>query len=208
MEGCLFRQPSFFYFCSSNTNNMKRLFIAIKIKPDEKLINLISNLKLKLRNENINWVNTGNIHLTLKFLGETGVAKIPEIEFAIENVCKKYSLFDIQISGLGIFGSKYQPKVLWCGINKNNSLEGIAEDIIDAMDKIGFIKDRQNFVPHLTLARIKHIENKTSLFNEVNKHKDTYFKNETINEIILFESILKKTGAEYSVISKFNLNEK
>jgi len=184
---------------------MKRLFIAIKIHPQNTLVNLVQSIKMKLKNEKINWINLNNFHLTLKFIGETSETKIVEIENKIEKICNLISPFNIQLSGIGIFGSTYNPKVIWCGTNNSIVLSNLANEVHCAMDKIGFPIDRQNFVPHITLARIKKIDNKNILLNEIKPFRSTLFQEVNVNELILFESILKKSGAEYYEISKFKL---
>lgn len=165
----------------------------------------MDNIKSKLTYENINWINPVNFHLTLKFIGETNDKKIIEIDKELKKISNLTSQFDIQLSGLGVFGSSYNPKIIWCGVNKSDQLKKLASDIHNAMDTIGFLKDRQNFVPHLTLARIKNIENKNILFNLIKLYEQTFIQNEILNEIIIFESVLKKNGAEYHEIFNYRL---
>lgn len=182
---------------------MKRTFIAIKIHPQKSLISFINRLKTKLYNGKINWINYENFHITLKFIGETGDAKIIEIDSELKKICNCNYAFDINLQGVGVFGSRYQPKVIWCGINKSDAMTNLAIRIHNAMEIIGFPKDRQNFVPHLTLARIKSINNKIILLNEIEEFKNTFFQKVVVNEFILFESILKETGAKYREINNY-----
>jgi 2'-5' RNA ligase len=60
---------------------MKRIFIAIKVTPEEFFLKMISALKTGLRDENIKWTDQDNIHLTLVFLGDTddGMIKVQGI---------------------------------------------------------------------------------------------------------------------------------
>lgn len=50
---------------------MKRLFIAIPLVAGPELMLLLKKLQTGLNYERIKWVNPAQIHLTLKFLGET-----------------------------------------------------------------------------------------------------------------------------------------
>ncbi|MFU8845056.1 MAG: 2'-5' RNA ligase family protein, partial [Bacteroidales bacterium] len=65
---------------------MKRLFAAIKVMPDEEFMRVFMTLKRDLKNEKIKWVDPENIHITLKFFGETPESKIPLINDVLSAV--------------------------------------------------------------------------------------------------------------------------
>lgn len=184
---------------------MKRLFIAIKINPEETLVNLYNLLNINTTHDKIKWVNINNIHITLKFLGETEENKTHEIITCINNVVKNISHLHFDISQIGIFGSNYQPKVIWLGIKNEENLINLATQIHNELENIGFNKDRQNFVPHLTLGRINYITDKKRFTSIIKKLNIQQIQSVEVNEIILYESILKKEGPVYTVIEKFKL---
>jgi 2'-5' RNA ligase len=184
---------------------MKRIFAAIKVHPSEALVSLIYKLKHALRNENIKWVETDNIHVTLKFFGETEDHKIPEITHQLTQVAIRHSAFKLKIKGTGIFGSAYQPRVIWFGINESKELQKLASDVLNSMDTLGWERDRQNFVPHLTAARIKYIDNKAKLKELVDGNKGLEIQEEKVEEFYLYESILRPQGPIYSILETFKL---
>lgn len=98
---------------------MKRLFLAIPIKTaDNDFIPLLEGLKRQLAHEKrINWVRPNNIHLTLKFIGDTPNDDIPKIIDGVGEMLKKHKNFTIDFNHTGIFGSRYAPRVLWLGMN-------------------------------------------------------------------------------------------
>jgi 2'-5' RNA ligase len=108
---------------------MKRLFAAIKIHPTARYISLFNEISSSLRHERIKWVEPENMHLTLKFFGETDENLIPAIKLATEESLKKSKPFSLNISNTGIFGSRYDPKVVWFGIEKNQELEMLANNL-------------------------------------------------------------------------------
>ncbi len=186
-------------------SNTKRLFAAIKIQPDSNFLELFENIKLNLKHEKIKWVETHNLHLTLKFFGETTADKILEISNAIESAVSDTETFLFDVEKTGIFGSKYQPKVIWAGIPNAEPIIQLENSIFKQVEKIGIYKDRQNFVPHLTLGRIKFLNDK-NLFQEIiSDFKEEYFQEVKVDSIYLFESILKKTGPKYNVTKEFKL---
>ena len=189
-----------------NPSTVKRLFIALPLPATALLQELLKQLSHQLSHEKINWVKTQNLHLTLKFLGPVSTEKIPEIISTTKDCVKPYLSFNLDFNKTGIFGSRYDPKVLWLGLKTpSETLLSLTNDLLNQLDAIGFKRDRQNFVPHLTLGRIKQLKQKP-LFQQVvqNIPQQSYLKAD-INEVILYESILHKTGPEYRVVERFGL---
>ncbi len=184
---------------------MKRLFVAVKIIPSTELLAIYNKIQHKLTNDKIRWVNPNNFHLTLKFLGDTYIDTIPIVISVIENTLSLKSSFDFDLKDLGIFGSRYNPRVIWVGIDRSDQLKDVGVSIIDSLDKAGFKNDRQNFVPHLTVARIKHISDKKRLNEIIEGYGDCYFQTVNINKVTLYESILTKEGPIYKEINNFML---
>jgi 2'-5' RNA ligase len=184
---------------------MKRIFLAIKIAPNDLLTNMIIKFKDNTLQDKIKWVNLDNIHITLKFFGETEENKIFEIVDNITNTIKDKKQFQIEISEIGIFGSKYKPQIIWLRIKRKKELTNLIEQINNNLENIGFIKDRQNIVPHITIGRINYITDK-KIFNATIKEINTpNIQSVNVNEILLFESILKKEGPVYNIIERFKL---
>ncbi len=185
---------------------MKRLFIAIKINPEEKLLNEYAKIKALLSHSGIKWVDPALFHFTIKFLGDTNEEKTDVLKNIMLNIAGNYEPFDIQLKGLGVFGSRYNPRVIWIGLHNTGILKKMTLDFIEELDKFGFKKDRQNIVPHLTIGRIKYIRDKYVLKNIVERYSETLFQTTNIENVILYESILKKSGPAYNELFKVKLN--
>lgn len=184
---------------------MKRLFASIKIKADSQFLALFEELKQGLRHEKIKWVEVDNLHLTLKFFGETHEDKVQEIVEALNSGIENHEKFSLKISTLGIFGSSYNPKLIWAGLQNTKPLLKLVTSVNKEIEKIGFFQDRQNFVPHLTLGRIKNLSDR-NLFQEIiSDYKEEYFQEVLVTEVYLFESTLTCEGPIYKVIKKFEL---
>lgn len=182
---------------------MKRLFAAIKVQPSEVFLSKYYQLQRSLKHEKIRWVDPGNMHITLKFFGETPEHHIPALKIALEEAVKNISPFIIEIKDMGVFGSSYKPKAIWFGIDPKNEIEALASSIFHELSQIGIDPDRQNFVPHLTLARMKFVEEKKIFQQVIDKHKTGLIQKEEVTEFHLFESILKPGGVEYRVVESF-----
>ncbi|MCF8369753.1 MAG: RNA 2',3'-cyclic phosphodiesterase [Bacteroidales bacterium] len=184
---------------------MKRIFAAIKVVPEEVISALYYSLFSQLKNERIKWVDLNNIHITLKFFGETPEELIPDITQLLKQISNRNTNFLIHFNKIGIFGSSYDPRVIWLGFDKNLKLENLGQEILSKMENLGFIRDRQNFVPHLTLGRIKYIQDKDAFNNAIRKQQQIKIPPRKIQEIHLIESILKPSGPEYISLESFKL---
>jgi 2'-5' RNA ligase len=185
---------------------MKRLFVAIKILPTEHFLAIYYQILKQFENESIKWVMPQNMHLTLKFFGETAEDRIPEIEGVLSSVFVNYRPFQFHIEGIGIFGSSYRPRVIWFGIHQGDDIKKMARDLHKKLEIVGFENDRQNFVPHLTVGRIKkELIHKRSFQQKIDPFNNQFIQDVKVNEVILFESILKPTGPVYKVVNCFKL---
>ena len=184
---------------------MKRVFAAIKFEPFDVLTEFHYRLKNTFKVEKIKWVELYNLHLTLKFFGETEEEIISAINHSFKNIAQKHKPFSIHFNKAGIFGSKYKPRVIWLGIEDNPELFDLARDIMSQMDQLGFISDRQNFVPHLTLGRIKFVVNKSLFFERFQQFKSFNSDPIKVEEFHLIESKLHSSGPEYDVLHSYLL---
>ncbi len=182
---------------------MKRLFAAIKITPDEPFLDQLRDLTISLSHEKIKWIEEKNIHVTLKFFGETEQTKISAINGILEKTASEISPFNFSLRKLGIFGSSYDPKVIWVGIDPFETLLRLMKDVHENLRSIGFEPDRQNLIPHLTLGRIKFLKDK-KLFRELLEKQGRLESAEmTAREFHLYESILRKEGPVYNSLMTF-----
>lgn len=182
----------------------KRLFAAIKIEPDDNFITLYSSLKKLWKGHKINWVPLNLMHITFHFFGDTEVRIIPDIIKQLMSAVSNISAFEIGISKLGIFGSSYKPRVIWMGIDPNENVKILSQNITDNLSNIGYIPDRQNFIPHLTIGRIKFIDDKQQFQKQLDEVKERFVQLSVADRLYLFESILSSEGPTYHIIETFH----
>lgn len=190
---------------------MKRLFAAIKISPDENFINIINDFRKNLNYEKIKWVEAENIHLTLKFFGETNENLIDNISDALKNSCTNNNKFSFTIKDTGIFGSSYKPRVIWFGIDNKKPIINLYDSInrnLKICSGFDFKQTRENFVPHLSIGRIKSLDDKKRFQKIIDKHSKDFIQKICVDKFYLFESILRREGPVYKVINEFELNNK
>ncbi len=184
---------------------MKRLFVAVKIEPDKNFIATYQALRKPLVLERIKWVEPQNMHLTLKFLGKTQDEQIPQLHDTLLAVASRHTEFELQLNKTGIFGSSYHPRVIWLGDDDSQEIRQLGEDMLNGLDAAGFPRDRQNFVPHLTLGRIKRINSKKQFQKTIDQFKATFALGVYVKEFLLYQSILKPEGPMYIALKKYKL---
>src|SRR5665648_1105256 len=134
-----------------------RAFIAIELPVDIKqnLRVLITSLKKGIESHEIKWVNPDNIHLTIKFLGETDILTIQKITDQINGISETLISPDLEIVRIGAFPDVLRPKVLWAGCSKNKELDNIFTRINSICSELNFPFENRSFSPHLTIGRLK-----------------------------------------------------
>jgi len=195
----------------SYSSEQIRSFIAIELPEEvrEGLVRLRNAIK---RDEHkfVKWVSPDGIHLTLKFLGNIPSKRVTEITEAIEKVTQEISPFHLEISGLGVFPSLRQTRVLWVGIGGAvYKLSKLQRNIDSALDVLGFAKEERPFVPHLTLARLRPGASTLERRNFGELVGSTIFEDKypiEVEAVSLMRSQLTPTGAFYTRLSAVGLN--
>ncbi len=179
-----------------------RLFIAIAI-PDEIRSAFAAFLKdFRDIAPKVKWVRAENLHVTLKFLGNTDIAKLEQIESALKAIRNSQPV-TLEFHGLGFFPGEKRPRVLWAGLDSSANLGPLAADIDRGMHQLGFPPEDRLFTPHLTLARFNPPGLPPKLSQAVMQHASRRLGSFIAREFHLIESKLKSTGAEYTTVQSF-----
>jgi RNA 2',3'-cyclic 3'-phosphodiesterase len=128
---------------------MLRLFVGIGFPPELKL-------RLSLLCSGIpgaRWVDPGNLHLTLRFIGEISEDVAADVDETLARLQARR--FDLQLAGTGVFGGD-RPRNLWVGIERNPELTTLRDKIELALTRAGLPPEPRKFAPHVTLARLQN----------------------------------------------------
>jgi len=190
---------------------LKRLFIAIDPEPAmlDTIFRLISNIKREYPIPGIRYTAPQNLHLTLQFLGDTDELLIPKIGTKLGKICQYFTQFDLEFAELGAFPSRRNPRILWLGVKNPQPVIALAKAII--LDS-GLVSepDQTQFSPHLTLGRVAEdargssSETFSRLFSKLGNFKAGSTR---IREVLLYQSVLKPDGPEYTVLSRHPLKK-
>lgn len=174
---------------------MIRAFVAVEIAPEtiDRIAAAIAELRTRIAG--IRWVAPSNFHLTLKFLGAIDSSKVEPIGAALVDALRPFPRCTINAKGLGVFPSARRPRVLWVGL-LGRELIALAEQVESALAPLGFGREEREFTPHLTIGRWRQGERADkTLEQELKRWRDFEFGTSQVGEVILFQSVLKSTGA-------------
>jgi 2'-5' RNA ligase len=182
-----------------------RCFVAVEM--DEAIQDQLESVQslFKKLGGKVGWCTRGQMHLTLKFLGEVAEDLIPKVVEVLRVAAGTVAPFEMTVEGVGAFPPTGQPRVLWVGVQECPPLSNLHERIEEEFIPLGFPREDRDFTPHLTLARIKERID-TQAFRKVIVQQQHFFAGtQRVEKVILFSSTLKPTGAVYSQIAELNL---
>jgi len=171
-----------------------RTFIAVELPLSTK--DYLAEIQKKLEKSDLSakWVHGKNLHITLKFLGETSEAQITEVKNLLKEVEDTFKAIEVQLAGFGFFPNERRPRVFFVRTTEEEKLKKIATLIEEKLEKFGFVKEGR-FRSHITLARIKAPKNITAFIEE--SKKNPLQGNFSVKYITLYKSTLTKTGPIY-----------
>lgn len=179
-----------------------RLFIAIEISPDvwAALASLLKEFRAIA--PQVKWVRAENMHITLKFLGETDNSKLTAVQTTLSAIRSSQPV-TLDFRGLGFFPNEKRAKVFWAGLKTSANLPSLAAEIDQAMHKLGVPLEDRPFTPHLTLARFQPPGLPPKLAAAAKESASRDFGSLVAHEFHLIESKLKPAGAEYTTVQSF-----
>jgi len=151
-------------------------------------------------------VEDENIHLTLRFLGNIPESLVDEIHNIMKAI--KFKAFTIHIKGLGCFPRITRPRVIWVGVSKgSDELKRIRNELERGLRRLGFKPEAEEFIPHITIARVKGSARIQSLIKVLNEYQDHDIGFMEVKSIRLKQSILTPRGPIYKTLKEVKAEE-
>ncbi|MFN2284536.1 MAG: RNA 2',3'-cyclic phosphodiesterase [Anaerolineae bacterium] len=188
-----------------------RTFIAIPLSPPviAKLGDVQRALRRTCPERAVSWVKPENIHLTLFFLGDILPERQAPVEAALSVVARNVRPFTFSVQGAGAFPNLNRPRVIWVGMEEpSGQLALLHRAVNEAMENVGFQPENRPFSPHLTLGRIRRRisrEDAHAVGDALQQIEVGHLGDVTVGELIFFRSVLKSSGAEYTSLAKFTI---
>jgi len=184
---------------------MKRIFIGLKVEQGENLRDMISAFKKELESDKIKWTYPDNIHITLAFLGDTLDDRISPLTTMLKDQCEGSGKFELTLKGAGVFRNMSDPRILWTGIEPSERLLQLNVGIINGLKNLDIKIEDRPFNPHLTIGRIKHINDRQTFKSLIEKFQDKILQVVPVNQVTLYESILLQAGPMYKPLAIISL---
>jgi 2'-5' RNA ligase len=160
--------------------------------------------ELKRAEADVRWVRPEGIHLTLKFLGTISGEELEKMATAVAPVISSWVPFELRIEGLGCFPSSRNPRIVWVGIGRGSGeASSLQKAIENQAAEAGFPPEGRAFKAHLTLGRVRSPKGKDALTQAIDNHRDVEIGSFWANEVYIFKSELKPSGAIYSKLRTF-----
>ncbi len=184
---------------------MPRAFIAIDISPNvrERLSSVQE--KLAATGARLRLADPPNIHVTMKFLGNVPEHRLEEIENAVRKAASVTAPYDIEARGLSAFPSTRYIRVIWAGVKKGREETLAIQQQLDRnLAELNF-RPEKDFVPHLTIARVKSGAARDKLAALLAEMSDVDFGRSRADAIELKQSKLTPKGPIYSTLKRVEL---
>lgn len=165
---------------------MNRLFLALKAQ-----LNDYGSLQSDfLSSTDGRWVADENLHITLCYFGDN--YSVDELLRTLPQVVEK--LEPLTLTSLGYFENNH---ILYAKV-KSKELEKLHDSICTLFS----LPNKELFIPHVTLIRIKDFHNKKAFRQMLKKYKGQKLgRTDTTFELI--NSHLSPDGARYESIKRF-----
>lgn len=172
-----------------------RIFIAIEF---EEISDYLKHLQGKVPEAKMTFPK--QFHLTLKFLGEVADDKVGGIKEKLKAV--KFEQFKLKLGKIGVFPNEKFIRVVWVGLEDGGNANKLQQQIENSLE--GMFEKDNRFHPHITLARIKFVEEeKKQEFVDAVKKIEVEQKEVEIKSFKLIKSTLTKQGPIYEDLEVF-----
>jgi 2'-5' RNA ligase len=174
-----------------------RAFVAIR--PPDTVLDEIDALSRSLDLGSARRTTRDQWHVTLQFLGNHG--DVDAVADALTGLRARAGR--TRLGGLGAFPSNKRARVVWLGLVHGAELFGaLAREVGERLTPLGHVPEARAYHAHLTLARLRTpADMRTALALDAPAVGDAWI----VDEVLVYESRLRRTGAEYVPVASVPL---
>ncbi len=177
---------------------MPRAFLGLPVNPD--LAELVHLAQREI--PGVRWISPPNLHVTVIFLGSQTTELLAAIARSLHDVpCPRV---ETTVTGVSVLPSERRPRVLALDLELTRATTHLVDRTRAAVGQHGVEMTTRPFRPHLTVARLKP-STRTHLTTLRDLLQDTLAQPFKCEQLNLYESMTRSTGAEYHVLHAFQL---
>ncbi|MFW6457776.1 MAG: RNA 2',3'-cyclic phosphodiesterase [Planctomycetota bacterium] len=184
-----------------------RTFVAIEMDEDcrRNLATAVEQMEHVV--ETVKWVDPESAHLTLKFIGQLDEDDVPRAVATLQQAADDSRPFIMNISGISAFPSEENPRVIYAPIEEDDDILIQLANDVDARlaDNLGVDRDERDFIPHITLGRLKKGKTCPPVKELAREAGKSNFGRVEVNEMVLMKSDLTPRGAVYTPLDRIAL---
>lgn len=174
-----------------------RLFVALRLP--ETVIDTLLDLEGGV--DGARWQDEGQLHLTLRFVGEVEARQADDLAEALASV--HAAPFELALRGVGHFESRGRPHTLWAGLAPSEPLAALVRRVESACRRAALQPESRKFHPHITLARLNAASGPLLPF--LKAHSALKSAPWRVEAFDLMESTLDPAGALYETVRRYRL---
>lgn len=185
--------------------HVARVFFAVDFSATmkEALGEYVALLKKKAKSHSVRWTKRENFHITLQFLAEIQTEHIQPLLDQVRCEVATIKPTAFQLRGISLFPSRYRPRVIVAELFPTEELTKLSGLIGQGIKAMGYEVEQRLYRPHVTLGRLKHVQNPDLRFLDENPLPT--FEKVVLDEIILFRSDPQPDGSCYTPLERIAL---
>ena len=186
-----------------------RAFIAVPASDQVRLLVKEVTEKLRWVGADVKWVESENVHITVKFLGNISEDDAASLGPALSGALTDVSGFDVTVEKAGTFpGGRKAPRVVWLGLGEGfEALKDVARRVEDACAGLGFEREKRSFKAHLTIGRVRRDSPKLLDLGEAVAGIEFKPLKLAVDRVNLTRSRLSPRGPTYTVLESIALKD-
>ena len=187
------------------TGKLVRAFFAAEI--DEELRSDLAGIiaELDAIGAKARWVRPENLHWTVKFLGDVPLTEVGAIAGAAREALAGHEAIDGRVRGVGSFPPGRRVRMVAASLEEDGRLGAVRDALEPALEAFGVPPDGRGFRAHLTMGRVKGSQRLDELSAALEKYAEADFGECLIEELVLFQSELSRSGPTYTPLARLPL---
>lgn len=153
----------------------------------------------------ISWARPEGWHVTLKFLGDVSESRLEAVRGALASAVSDVARFELALRGLSAWPRGDRARVLAVGVEDDGNSSRLAQEVDDALEPLGFARETREYVPHLTVARLRNRAAARVVASAARPFEETPFGTMPVERMGLYQSVIGPDGAKYRRIGDYAL---